>query len=141
MTLISSLSTSNCQYQPHAAIAEIGLEYLRHADPIMMQMIDQIGVSNIDLRRRLEIERDDHFGALFACFVGQRQAETDTIRQLAAFRHLFGRPFPKPTEIMTLPESQLETMLNSFRKADFIHQLARSLVESRLQLDDLDSLT
>ncbi len=141
MMAIIQCSISEHRHQPLAEIAEVGLDYLRRADPIMMQMIDDIGIGNIDLRRRLEVEPSDHFGALFACFVGQRQSETDTIRQFAAFRQLFGHAFPTPAEIMSLAESKLANMLNSYRKAGFIHQLARSLVEGRLQLDDLGFLT
>ena len=112
--------------------------HIAAADPRLATIIAETGPLN--LTRRLEASPNDHFGALTACLIGQRQSERDTIRQLATFRHRFGRPFPTPQEIVSIDLPELAAMLTSHRKARYLHHLAADLEADRNHLDDLEGL-
>ena len=113
--------------------------HLANVDPILASIISEIGP--LDLRRRLEAPADDHFGALTACLVGQRQSEHDTIRQLGVLRQKFGRPFLTPPEILSLPETELARILNSHKKATYVRDLAQTIVDGTRRLEDLDRVS
>jgi DNA-3-methyladenine glycosylase II len=112
--------------------------HIAAADPRLAALIAETGPLN--LSRRLEAAPDDHFGALTACLIGQRQSERDTIRQLAVFRQRFGKPFPTPQEMLSIPQTDLAILLMSHRKAGYLHGLAADLEAGRVQLDDLCQL-
>jgi DNA-3-methyladenine glycosylase II len=122
-------------------LASVGAAAARHcaaADAVLARLIARTGT--LDLTRRLEVPPDEHFGALFACIIGQRQAETDTVRQLETFRKRYGTPFPNPQQLVQLSEERLAVLLKSHRKAAFIHRLAVAVCADAVYLDDLQSL-
>lgn len=121
-----------------ADIAREAAAHLAAADPRLAALIAETGPLN--LARRLEAPPDDHFGALTACIIGQRQSERDTVRQFAAFRQRFGRPFPTPQQMLSMARPELAIMLMSHRKASYLHDLAADLDARRVRLDDLDAL-
>ncbi len=122
-------------------LAPLAVEAAAHiaaADPRLAVLIAETGP--LDLSRRLEAAPDDHFGALTACLIGQRQSERETIRQLAVFRARFGHPFPSPQELLSIPQADLAILLMSHSKAAYLYGLATDLEMRRIRLDDLDRL-
>jgi DNA-3-methyladenine glycosylase II len=118
-------------------MAPAALAHLAQADPLLAALLHRS--PPLDLRRRLQAARDDHFGALLACLVGQRQAERDTIAQLAQFERRFGTPFPSAWQLLTVPADWFAQTLMSFRKAEYLRGIAQAIVDGTLRLDDLDS--
>jgi DNA-3-methyladenine glycosylase II len=121
-----------------ASLVTEAAAHIAAADPRLAALIAETGP--LDLTRRLEAAPHDHFAALTACLIGQRQSERDTIRQLAVFRQRFGRPFPTPHEMLSITPPELAALLKSYRKADYLHSLAANLEAHRIRLDDLNRL-
>jgi DNA-3-methyladenine glycosylase II len=122
-----------------ASLASAAIAHLAPADPVLAALLRT--TPPLDLRRRLQASRDDHFGALLACLVGQRQAERDTIAQLAQFKRHFGTPFPSAWQLLSEPAEWLAKSLLSHRKAQYLRAIANAIVDGTLQLDDLHSQT
>jgi DNA-3-methyladenine glycosylase II len=120
-------------------MAPAALAHLAQADPVLAALLST--APPLELRRRLQAARDDHFGALLACLVGQRQAERDTIAQLAQFERRFGTPFPQASQLLSVPAEWLAQTLLSHRKAEYLRGIAQAIVDGALQLDDLASQT
>jgi DNA-3-methyladenine glycosylase II len=112
--------------------------HLRRSDPTLARLIDDTGP--LDLTRRLQAAPHDHFGALMACLVGQRQPERTTVRQFVALRRRTGQVFPSPMGLLSLPELELAALLNSHVKVRYLRQLARQVLDGQVRLDDLEML-
>jgi DNA-3-methyladenine glycosylase II len=116
---------------------------LAAADPVMAAMIEREG--NIDLKKRLkrrgEERPEDAYGALLRAIVGQqlstKAARTIYLRVL----DLFGGRTPTPEQLLEAETADLRGAGLSGRKAEYIQDLARHVLEGELELGRLDDLS
>jgi 3-methyladenine DNA glycosylase/8-oxoguanine DNA glycosylase len=99
-------------------------QYLTKSDAVLATIIHEIG--DLDLSRRLELSTQNHFGTLVFGIIGQRNAERVTINILKNMREKYGNESPTPQQILTTPKAELEQMVNSYKKADYLISLAEN---------------
>jgi DNA-3-methyladenine glycosylase II len=113
-----------------------GVEHLRAADPVLREIIDQIGVESLGDRRRGRPR--DHYGALVRTIVGQ-QLSTRAAR--AIYERLtdrFGGRAPTPEEILADDPDELRTAAGlSYAKVRYLRSLAEHALDGSLKLDEL----
>ncbi len=130
-------TTENEPNWPNADQPAIG--HLRAADPILAVLITEM--RPLGTSRRLELGRDNHFGVLVFGIVGQRNPERVTINILAAMKQYFGQDAPTPQQLLDTPQTDLEQLVNSYKKADYLRHLAQHVQSGELPLDQLAQLT
>ncbi len=114
-------------------------QYLMKSDAVLAIIIHEIG--DLDLSRRLELSTQNHFGTLVFGIIGQRNAERVTINILKNMREKYGNESPTPEQILTTPKAELEQMVNSYKKADYLISLAENVVAETLDLNTIAEKT
>jgi DNA-3-methyladenine glycosylase II len=115
---------------------------LAEGDPTMAALIERIGPIDIDerLRRRAEERPLDAFGALVRMIMGQ-QVSTKAARAIhRRLLDLFPDGVPTPERMLDLSEEELRSAGLSGRKVEYVHDLARHVVDGELELDRLPEL-
>jgi DNA-3-methyladenine glycosylase II len=116
-------------------------EELAASDPMMADLIERLGPLDMTtrLRRRKEERPADAFGALLRSIVGQqistKAAHAIYVRMLG----LFDGP-PTPEAMLELTEEDLRGVGFSRRKVEYVHDLARHVLDGSLELDRLARL-
>ena len=115
-------------------------EELAASDPVIADLIERIGPLDIARRlRRREEERPDAFGALLRSIVGQ-QLSTQSARAIhGRLLGLFDGS-PTPEAVIELSEEELRGIGFSRRKVEYVHDLARHVLDGELQLERLSTL-
>jgi DNA-3-methyladenine glycosylase II len=113
--------------------------HLRAADPILKQLIDEVGADGLG-DPRAERPRE-HYGALVRSIVGQ-QLSTKAAR--AIYTRLIdrfgGRP-PTPQEVLDDDPEELRTAAGlSHAKVAYLRSLAEHVLDGSLELERLDDL-
>ncbi len=116
------------------------IAHLRAADPVLRELIDEIGVDSLGDRR---IGRPrDHYGALVRTIVGQ-QLSTRAAR--AIYERLtdrFGGRAPTPEEILADEPDVLRTSVGlSHAKVRYLRSLAEHVLDGSLELGKLGRLS
>ncbi len=114
-------------------------EHLLKADAFLGAVIEEIG--DLDVSRRLELTPQNHFGALAFGIIGQRSAERVTIGILQAMRVRYGNESPTAEQILSTPKAELEQMLNSYKKAEYLLHLAEHVFSKKLDLSAIANKT
>ena len=91
-------------------------QHLIHSDAVLATIIHEVG--DLNLSRRLELSKQNHFGTLVFGIVGQRNAERVTINILQQMRVRYEAESPTADQILQTPLEELEKMLNSYKKAE-----------------------
>jgi DNA-3-methyladenine glycosylase II len=113
--------------------------HLRHADPVLAQVID--ARPDFDPRAWMsQLPRMDLFGALLFQVTGQQLSVPATRRTLARIQVLFGGHLPAPGELLGADPAQLREAGLSWRKISTLRDLAGRLSDGRLDLDALSNL-
>jgi DNA-3-methyladenine glycosylase II len=114
------------------------VEYLRAADPVLREIIDELGPDGRDPRRG---RPDDHYGALVRSIVGQ-QLSTKAARAIyGRLTDRFGGRAPTPEEILADDPVQLRAAAGLSRaKVGFLRSLAEHVLDGSLKLEELDKL-
>ena len=116
------------------------IEHLRAADPVLRELIDEIGVDSLGDRR---IGRPrDHYGALVRTIVGQ---QLSTLAARAIYGRLterFGGRAPTPEEILAEDPDALRTSVGlSHAKVRYLRSLAEHVLDGSLALNKLGRLS
>ena len=122
-----------------ASEASDGVRHLRAADPVMRELIDVHGPLTLADRRRGRPA--DPYGALLRSIVGQ-QLSTNAARSIyERLAGLFGGRAPAPAELLdTAPETLREVGL-SWRKVEYLRDLAGRVDDGTLELERLTDLS
>ena len=113
--------------------------YLRHADPVLAQVIDER--PDFDPRAWMsQLPRMDLFGALLFQVTGQQLSVPATRRTLTRIQALFGGHLPAPAGLLGVDPAQLREAGLSWRKIRTLRDLAERLSDGRLDLGTLSSL-
>ncbi|MBV8432581.1 MAG: DNA-3-methyladenine glycosylase 2 family protein [Solirubrobacterales bacterium] len=115
------------------------VEHLRAADPVMRQLIDEIGVDGLGDPRRGRPE--DRYGTLVRSIVGQQLSTASARAIFARLTDRYGGRTPTPVEVLEDDPDELRTAAGlSHAKVNFLRSLAEHVVDGSLQLDRLDEL-
>ncbi|HUZ27954.1 MAG TPA: DNA-3-methyladenine glycosylase [Solirubrobacteraceae bacterium] len=115
-------------------------KHLRAADPVLRELIDEVGPDGLgDPRRGLDPE--DHYGALVRSIVGQ-QLSTHAARAIyTRLKERFGGRTPTPTEVLADDPDELRAAAGLSRaKVSFLRSLAEHVGDGSLELERLDAL-
>jgi DNA-3-methyladenine glycosylase II len=114
-------------------------QHLIHADAVLATIIYEVG--DLELSRRLELNTQNHFGTLVFGIVGQRNAERVTINILQKMKTIYGNESPTAQQILDTPKEDLEQLVNSYKKAEYLISLASAVVSKTLDLTNIASKT
>jgi DNA-3-methyladenine glycosylase II len=117
-----------------SAVAE-----LAGADPVMAGLVERLGELDIDSKRRRR-PQVDAYGMLLRSVIGQqlsvKAAATINDRVVA----LFDGRTPAPQELLDLEPQVLRDAGLSWRKVEYVRDLAEHVLSGELELDRLDQL-
>ncbi|HEV7662944.1 MAG TPA: DNA-3-methyladenine glycosylase [Chloroflexota bacterium] len=118
---------------------ETAVAHLRAADPVLCQLIDELGPAGLGDARAGR--PTDHYGALVRSIVGQ---QLSTIAARAIYKRLierFGGRAPTPEEVLADDPEALRSAAGLSRaKVTFLRSLAEHVVSGALELERLDEL-
>jgi DNA-3-methyladenine glycosylase II len=116
------------------------VEHLRVADPILRQVIDEVGVDGLGDPRAGR--PDDSYGALVRSIVGQQLSTRAAPAIYARLEDRFGGRPPMPHEVLADDPDQLRTAAGlSHAKVAYLRSLAEHVLDGSLDLDQLDRLS
>ena len=122
-----------------AAWLQQARSYLRNADPVLAQLIDDR--PDFDPRAWMALlPAMDLYGALLFQITGQQLSVPATRRTLARIEALFGGHLPTPAELLGVDPARLREAGLSWRKVSTLRDLAERLTDGRLNPDVLNSL-
>jgi DNA-3-methyladenine glycosylase II len=124
-----------------AAVADpTAREFLRHADPVLAQVID----AHPDFRPRAwidELPGLDAFGTLIFQVTGQQLSVRATRAILSRLEQSFGGHLPSPAELLAADPQVLRASGLSTRKGATLRALAERFVDGRLSDEALPRMT
>jgi DNA-3-methyladenine glycosylase II len=122
-----------------AAWLQQARSYLRNADPVLAQLIEDR--PDFDPRAWMALlPAMDLYGALLFQVAGQQLSVPATRRTLARIEALFDGRLPTPAELLGVDPGRLREAGLSWRKVSTLRDLAERLTDGRLNADVLNSL-
>ena len=122
-----------------AAWLQQARSYLRNADPVLAQLIDDR--PDFDPRAWMALLPSmDLYGALLFQITGQQLSVPATRRTLARIQALFDGHLPTPAELLGVDPGKLREAGLSWRKVSTRRDLAERLTDGRLNPDVLNSM-
>jgi DNA-3-methyladenine glycosylase II len=116
------------------------VEYLRAADPILRDVIDEVGVDGLGDPRGGRPK--DHYGALVRSIVGQQLSTRSAQAIYGRLEERFGGRPPTPREVLDDDPDELRTSAGlSHAKVRYLRALAEHVLDGSLELDHLDQLS
>ena len=115
-------------------------EFLRHADPILRELID----ARPDFHPRAwldELPPLDAFGTLIFQVVGQQLSVRATRTIVSRLQQRFGGRMPSPQELLAVDPRELRASGMSNRKGATLRALAERFVDGRLSNESLARMT
>jgi DNA-3-methyladenine glycosylase II len=118
----------------------VAIEHLRAADPVLRELIDEIGVETLG-ERRITRSRD-HYGALVRTIVGQQLSTRSARAIYGRLIERFGGRAPTPEEILADDPNELRTSVGlSHAKVRYLRSLAEHVLDGSLDLGKLGRLS
>ncbi len=115
------------------------VEHLRAADPVMRQLIDEVGSDGLGDPRRGR--PDDRYGALVRSIVGQQLSTTAARAIFTRLTDRYGGRTPTPVEVLEDDPEELRAAAGLSRaKVAFLRSLAEHVIDGSLELDRMDEL-
>ena len=116
------------------------IEHLRAADPVLRELIDEIGVETLGERRTARSR--DHYGALVRTIVGQQLSTRSARAIYDRLIERFGGRAPTPEEILADDPDELRTSVGlSHAKVRYLRSLAEHVLDGSLDLGKLGRLS
>ena len=115
-------------------------ERLAASDPVIAGLVAQIGgLSAADRRRgRLQV---DSYGALLRAVVGQQLSTKAAATIYGRVLELFGGSTPAPEDLLTVDPQRLRDAGLSWRKVEYVRDLARHVETGELELERFGELS
>jgi DNA-3-methyladenine glycosylase II len=122
-----------------SVVSAAAIKHLRASDPVMRQLIDEIGADGLGDPRRGR--PDDRYGTLVRSIVGQQLSTASARAIFARLTDRYGGRTPTPVEVLEDDPDELRTAAGlSHAKVAFLRSLAERVVDGSLELDRLDAL-
>ncbi len=107
-------------------------KYLSKVDPILAQIIRVVDEPQNKRRRA------NHFRALVQSIIAQQLSDKVADVLTLRFRRLFpGQAFPKPTQVLDMPDEKIRAIGISYGKISYIKNIAAAIEEKQLRLRQL----
>jgi|SRR5581483_3932487 len=114
------------------------VEYLRAADPVLRDLIDELG----GVERPRDDIPDDHFGTLIRAIIGQQVSTAAARSMWLRLTSRFDGRTPTPSEILADDPETLRTAAGlSHAKLRYLRSLAEHVADGSLRLDELPALS
>jgi DNA-3-methyladenine glycosylase II len=115
------------------------IEHLRASDPVMRQVVDEVGADGLGDPRRGR--PDDRYGALVRAIVGQQLSTTAARAIYGRLTDRYGGRTPTPVEVLEDNPEELRAAAGlSHAKVAYLRSLAEHVIDGSLPLDRLDEL-
>jgi DNA-3-methyladenine glycosylase II len=112
---------------------------LRAADPVMAQIIDEVGPDGLGDPRAGRPQ--DHYGALVRSIIGQQLSTTAARTIYGRLVDRFGGRTPTPDEVIADDPDELRSTVGlSHAKVRYLRSLAEHVLDGSLELERLDDL-
>jgi DNA-3-methyladenine glycosylase II len=116
------------------------VEHLRAADPVLRELIDEVGTDGLPDPRAGR--PDDHYGALVRSIVGQQLSTRSAQAIYGRLLDRFGGRPPTPAEVVADDPDELRTTAGlSHAKVRYLRSLAEHVIDRSLDLDALDGMS
>ncbi len=113
--------------------------HLRAQDPVLRELIDEVGVDGLGDRRRGR--PPEHYGALVRSIVGQQLSVQAAAAIYGRLTERFGGRPPTPAEVLADDPEELRAAAGLSRaKVSVLRSLAEHVTDGSLELEALDSL-
>ena len=116
------------------------VDELAASDPVMGELVALHGVLDIDTRRRRR-PQVDAYGMLLRSVVGQQLSVKAAATIYGRLLDHFGGSPPAPQQLLDAEPQALRDLGLSWRKVEYVRDLAEHVLSGELELDRLDSLT
>lgn len=113
---------------------------LAASDPVMAGLIDRLGEQSLTTRRR-RTPAIDAFGTLLRSVVGQQVSVKAAAAIYGRVAALFGEETPAPEALLEIEPQALRDAGLSWRKVEYVRDLAGHVVSGELELDRLGELS
>jgi DNA-3-methyladenine glycosylase II len=122
-----------------AGTSRRGLSHLRGSDPVLADLIDQVG--KLPPAREGRPDPGDHYGALVRSITGQQLSVLAARAIYGRLTARFGDRAPTPREILDDEPEELRVAAGLSRaKVGFLRSLAEHVLSGELELERLDVL-
>lgn len=108
--------------------------HLAAADPVLAPIIKSAGLANLKAH-------EDYYGALVNSIISQQLSVKSADAIEKRFLALFDGKFPTPQQIQTVSADQLRAIGFSYMKANYVHDLARHIIDGKLKFENFDKLS
>jgi DNA-3-methyladenine glycosylase II len=113
---------------------------LAGSDPVIAALVDRFGELSIEARRRRR-PRVDAYGMLLRSVVGQQLSVKAAATIYGRVLELFGGKPPPPQELLDAEPQALRDAGLSWRKVEYVRDLAAHVLSGELELDRFDQLS
>ena len=115
--------------------------HLAASDPVMAGLIERLGEHSVAGRRRKRTLPTDAYGMLLRSVIGQQLSVKAAATIYDRFAALFGGTTPTPEQLLEADPQALRDVGFSWRKVEYVRDLAEHVRSGALELDRLDELT
>ncbi len=113
---------------------------LAGSDPVMGDLVSSLGELSIEARRRRR-PPVDAYGMLLRSVIGQQLSVKAAATIYDRVLELFGGRTPPPQDLLDVEPQALRDAGLSWRKVEYVRDLAAHVLSGELELDRLDELT
>ena len=115
-------------------------ERLAASDPVIAELVAQIGELSAEDRRRGRPQLDS-YGALLRAVVGQQLSTKAAATIYGRVLDLFGGATPSPEDLLVVDPQRLRDAGLSWRKVEYVRDLARHVESGELELERFGELS
>jgi len=109
-------------------------DYLSAHDPVLAPVIADAGLCTIK-------PHTNYYWELVDSIISQQLSIKSASAIESRFKALFSQDIPLPEHILATPHDKLRAVGLSNAKANYIRDLAQHIIDGRLELDKLDTMT
>lgn len=113
---------------------------LAESDPVMGELVARLGELDLETRRRRR-PPVDAYGMLLRSVVGQQLSVKAAATIYGRVLDLFGGTTPAPEQLLEVEPEALREVGLSWRKVEYVRDLAEHVLSGELELDRLDQLS
>ena len=117
-----------------------GPAQLAASDPVMAGLVERLGALSFETRRRRR-PAVDAYGMLLRSVVGQQLSVKAAATIYDRVLELFGGATPPPQALLEVEPQALRDVGLSWRKVEYVRDLAAHVLSGELELDRLDELS